>query len=371
MEFFKTKKGLLVLGVVAGLGAVALAIGGNPKNMAICIACFIRDSAGAMKFHTAPPVQYFRPEIVGMVLGALAVSVASKEYRSTGGSSPVTRFLLGGIMMIGALVFLGCPLRMVLRMASGDISSYIGLIGFIGGVGTGSFLLKKGFSLGRSYTIRKETGLALPAILTFFFILSLTTTLFVTSEAGPGSMHAPVLLALVVGLVFGAIAQRTRMCFAGSIRDVILMKDFTLLSVIGGIFITMLVYNIATNNFSITAFGPIAHAETLWNILGMYVVGFAAVLLGGCPLRQLILAGSGSSDAGITVLGMFLGAGLAHNFGLASGAAAAATADAPAALGGPGPYGQVAVILCIATLFLISFNGLKKRVTAPAAAVAK
>lgn len=371
MDFFKTKKGLLILGILAGLGAVALALGGNPKNMAICIACFIRDSAGAMKFHTAAPVQYFRPEIVGMVLGALAISVASKEYRSTGGSSPVTRFVLGSIMMIGALVFLGCPLRMVLRMASGDISSYIGLVGFVGGVATGSFMLKKGFSLGRSYTIRKETGLALPAIVTFFFILSLTTTLFVTSEAGPGSMHAPVLLSLVVGLLFGAIAQRTRMCFAGSIRDVLLMKDFTLLSVVGGVFVTMLVYNIATNNFNFTAFGPIAHANTLWNILGMYVVGFAAVLLGGCPLRQLILAGSGSSDAGVTVLGMFVGAGLAHNFGLASGAAAKATADTAAVAGGPGPYGQAAVIICIAALFLISFNGLKKRVTAPAAAVAK
>ncbi len=371
MDFFKTKKGMLLLGILAGLGAVALALGGNPKNMAICIACFIRDTAGAMKFHTAAPVQYFRPEIVGMVLGALAISVASKEYRSTGGSSPVTRFVLGSIMMIGALVFLGCPLRMVLRMASGDISSYIGLVGFVGGVATGSFMLKKGFSLGRSYTIRKETGLALPAIVTFFFILSLTTTLFVTSEAGPGSMHAPVLLSLVVGLLFGAIAQRTRMCFAGSIRDVLLMKDFTLLTVIAGVFVTMLVYNIATNNFSFQAFGPIAHANTLWNILGMYVVGFAAVLLGGCPLRQLILAGSGSSDAGITVLGMFVGAGLAHNFGLASGAAAKATADTAAVAGGPGPYGQAAVIICIAALFLISFNGLKKRVTAPAAAVAK
>lgn len=371
MDFFKTKKGLLILGIFAGLGAVALALGGNPKNMAICIACFIRDSAGAMKFHTAAPVQYFRPEIVGMVLGALAMAVASKEYRSTGGSSPVTRFVLGAIMMIGALVFLGCPLRMVLRMASGDISSYIGLVGFIGGVGAGSFMLKKGFSLGRSYTIRRETGLALPAVLTFFFILSLVTTLFVTSEAGPGSMYAPVILSLAVGLIFGAIAQRTRMCFAGSIRDVILMKDFTLLSVIGGIFVTMLVYNIATNNFNITAFGPIAHSQTLWNILGMFVVGFAAVLLGGCPLRQLILAGSGSSDAGITVLGMFLGAGLAHNFGLAAGAAANATADAPAALGGPGPYGQAAIVICIAALFIISFNGLRKRVAAPTTAVVK
>ena len=50
----------------------------------------------------------------------------------------------------------------------------------------------------------------------------------------------------------------------------------------------------------------------------MYAVGFAAVLAGGCPLRQLVLAGQGSSDAGVTVIGMFAGGALAHNLGLAA-----------------------------------------------------
>lgn len=364
MDFFKSKKGLLALGVLAGLGAVLLAIYGNPKNMAFCIACFIRDSAGAMKFHNASIVQYFRPEIVGLVLGAFLVSLLTKEYRSTGGSSPMIRFLLGGIMMTGALVFLGCPLRMILRMAAGDISSYIGLIGFVLGVGTGSLMLKKGFSLGRSYTVKKENGYMLPALLVFLFILSLTTTLFVTSQTGPGSMHAPALLALAVGIAFGVIAHRTRMCFAGSIRDIILLRDFGLFSVVGGVFLTMLIYNIATSQFKFVAYGPIAHAQTLWNILGMYVVGFAAVLLGGCPLRQLILAGSGSSDSAVTVLGMFLGAAMAHNFGLAASAAAAATAEKAASVGGPGPNGQAAILICIAALFVISLIGLRKKATA-------
>ena len=39
-----SKKGLFLLGIIAGLSAMVLAIGGNPKNMAMCIACFIRDS---------------------------------------------------------------------------------------------------------------------------------------------------------------------------------------------------------------------------------------------------------------------------------------------------------------------------------------
>ncbi|MDU1598604.1 YedE family putative selenium transporter [Peptostreptococcus anaerobius] len=360
MDFLKSKKGIFVFGIIAGIGAAILAATGNPKNMAFCIACFIRDSAGAMKMHNAEIVQYFRPEIVGLVLGSFIISLASREYRATAGSSPVIRFLLGVIMMIGALVFLGCPLRMVLRMSAGDISSYIGIIGFIGGVGTGAYMLKKGFSLGRSYTCKKENGYIFPAILVFLFIISIATSLFVVSVKGPGSMSAPVALSLGVGLLFGVIAQKTRMCFAGSIRDIILLKDFTLLSVIGGLFLTMLVYNIATGNFKFVSFGPIAHAQTLWNILGMYVVGFAAVLLGGCPLRQLILSGSGSSDSVVTVLGMFVGSAICHNFGLAAKGAALKTAEKAAEIGGPGPNGKVAIIICIVVLFVISAIGIMK-----------
>lgn len=74
--------------------------------MAICIAGFVRDMAGAMKLHSAEVVQYFRPEIVGFILGSFLISIATKEYKATAGSSPLIRFLLGVMMMIGALVFL-------------------------------------------------------------------------------------------------------------------------------------------------------------------------------------------------------------------------------------------------------------------------
>lgn len=36
----------LILGAVLGAAAAALAFLGNPANMALCIACFIRDTAG-------------------------------------------------------------------------------------------------------------------------------------------------------------------------------------------------------------------------------------------------------------------------------------------------------------------------------------
>jgi YedE family putative selenium metabolism protein len=362
MKLFDKTWKLALSGVVIGLLVMLLAMSGNPANMAICVACFIRDAAGALKLHTAAPVQYFRPEIVGFVCGSFLISMATKEYRSTAGSAPMVRFLLGAVMMIGALVFLGCPLRMVLRMSAGDLNAYVALIGFAGGVATGSCFLKKGFSLGRAYETKSLSGAVLPVLLAALLVIGVATGAYAASTEGPGSKHAPLLLALMVALVIGALAQKSRMCFAGSIRDVILMKNFDLLSIIAALFAVMTIYNIATGNFHLSFSGqPIAHSQHLWNILGMYVVGFAAVLAGGCPLRQLILAGQGSSDSAVTFLGMLLGAAFAHNFNLVGSAAKAATATDAAVSGGPAMPGKIAVIVCIVLLFVIAATNLRRK----------
>ena len=363
MDFFYKRSGLIVAGLIFGVLTAVLAFAGNPANMAICAACFIRDVAGSLKLHSAEPVQYFRPEIVGMVVGAFLIAIATKEYRSTAGSSPMVRFALGFIMMIGALVFLGCPLRMVIRMAAGDLNAWIGLIGFVLGTGTGAFFLNKGFSLGREYDTGKAAGAVLSVVLTLLFILAISGLIAVAaSEKGPGSMHAPWILALVVALVIGALAQKTRLCFASGFRNAWLMRDFTMLLPIAGIFVIMLVYNIATGNFHLSTAGqPIAHSQQLWNILGLYAVGFAAVLAGGCPLRQMIMAGQGSSDAAVTFLGLLVGAAFAHNFGWAGAAAAAATDTTPAVAGGPALAGQVALVVCIVVLFIIAGVNIQKK----------
>ena len=85
MNLSDSKKKLALAGVICGLVAACLAFLGNPANMAFCIACFIRDTAGALGMHQAEVVQYARPEIIGLVLGAFIISVGTKEYRSTGG----------------------------------------------------------------------------------------------------------------------------------------------------------------------------------------------------------------------------------------------------------------------------------------------
>ena len=246
--FDKTWK-LAVAGALVGVLAALLAYFGNPANMAICIACFVRDTAGALKLHSAAPVQYFRPEIVGFAVGAFAISLATNEYKATEGSSPMIRFILGMVIMIGSLIFLGCPLRMVIRMSAGDLNAWVALIGFVLGVGTGAFALKKGFSLGRAHETNKESGAVLPVLMLGILILATCSTLLKASEAGPGSLYAPIIMSLIGGLIFGALAQKSRMCFAGGIRDAILMKNFDLLTIIAGLFVVMLIFNLATGRF--------------------------------------------------------------------------------------------------------------------------
>ena len=157
----KVHLGVIIAGAAVGLAALILTALGNPANMGFCIACFLRDITGAVGMHSAAKVQYVRPEIIGLVLGAFVMSVATKEFRAKAGSSPATRFVLGAFVMIGALAFLGCPLRMVIRLGGGDLTAVAGLVGFIAGILVGVVCLKKGFSLGRAYPVRMGEGFVL------------------------------------------------------------------------------------------------------------------------------------------------------------------------------------------------------------------
>ena len=115
MDTKKEQITIAIGGALLGMIAVALSYFGNPANMGFCIACFIRDSAGALGLHRAAAVEYLRPEIIGVVLGAFLISIGRKEFSAKGGSSPFTRFIMGFFVMIGCLMFLGCPFQCTLR----------------------------------------------------------------------------------------------------------------------------------------------------------------------------------------------------------------------------------------------------------------
>ncbi len=346
---------VLITGAVVGIAAVLLTALGNPANMGFCIACFLRDIAGAMHLQTAAPVQYFRPEIVGLMLGSTIMSLASKEFKARAGSSPATRFILGAFVMIGALVFLGCPLRMVIRMGGGDLNAFVGLAGFFLGILIGVFFLKKGFTLKRTYEVTRTEGFALPGVFVLLFVLFLAVpALFAFSESGPGSKFAPALVSLLVALVVGALCQKSRLCMVGGMRDAVMFRDFNLISGFAAIFVTVLLGNVVLSKFTgfSTLSQPISHSSELWNLLGMVLVGWGSVLLGGCPLRQLILAGEGNGDSAVTVLGMLVGAAFAHNFKLAG--SADSVTDGVYKVGGIATTGKVAVFIGFAVLLVIS-----------------
>ena len=346
---------IIVTGVLVGAAAVVLTLLGNPKNMGFCIACFLRDIAGAAKLHSAAVVQYVRPEIIGLILGAFIMALGTKEFKAKAGSSPATRFIIGAIVMIGALAFLGCPLRMVIRMGGGDLNAFVGFAGFAIGIVIGILFLKKGFTLKRNYESTLTEGLAMPGLAALLLCLFIAVpAIFAFSEKGPGSMHASLVASLLIALVVGALAQKSRICMVGGMRDAIMFKDFNLLLGFGCIFVVVVIGNLCLGTFKLSFDGqPIAHSDHLFNLLGMVLVGWGCTLLGGCPLRQLILAGEGNGDSAVTVLGMLVGAAISHNFGLA-GAASSVADDGTVNPGGVSTAGRIAIFIGMAILLFVS-----------------
>ena len=137
----------------------------------------------------------------------------------------------------------------------------------------------------------------------------------------------------------------------GAIRDLILAKDFHLFSGVLALLVFATVFNLIYGQFKPGFEGqPVAHTVHLWNFLGMALSGLAFALAGGCPGMQLILSGEGDSDAAVFVVGMIVGAGIAHNFGLASSPQ------------GVGPHGIAAVVIGLLSCLFIGFTMRKKSV---------
>jgi uncharacterized protein len=353
-EVFATRWGIISVGAFIGIFAPLLQKWGNPPNMGVCVACFERDVAGALGLHRAAVVQYMRPEIIGFVLGALIAAYVFKEFRARAGSAPIVRFVLGAFAMIGALVFLGCTWRAALRLAGGDWNAIFGLLGLVGGIYIGTLFLKSGFNLGRSRNTHTSVGWLLPlmmlGLLALMFIFPQVqgqdkSGVLFYSMKGPGSMHAPLFASLVIGACIGFLAQRSRFCTVGAIRDLVLFKQTHLLFGYIALVVVAFITNLILGQFHPGFVNqPIAHTMSLWNFGGLLLAGLAFTLAGGCPGRQLFLTGEGDGDAAVFAMGMIVGGGIAHNFGLASSAE------------GVGPYGISAVIIGLLVCLFIGFT---------------
>lgn len=334
-----TTRYFIISGAVLGIVAAFLAYAGNPANMGICAACFLRDTSGALGFHSVQTLQYLRPELIGLVLGGFLASLFwTKEFAPKNSTATFSSFFLGVFAMIGALVFLGCPWRAFLRLGGGDMTAIAGFLGLAAGVGIGLFFKKNGYKVDESVSVSKNIGF-LPIIFSILLLLALVFGLKIgengalfSSVKGPAAQHAALFISLIGGLVVGVFMQKSKFCSVGAFARAY-KGDFSMFWGVVAIIAFASIANLALGQYK---FGfeaqPIAHNDFVWNFLGMVLAGLCFSLSEGCPGKHLVQMGTGNLHSGIFVIGMMAGAGFAHNFLLAS-SPAGITPYAPWAVG--------------------------------------
>ncbi len=322
-----------------GAAAAALVVLGNPGNMGICGACFLRDTAGALGLFAGDGPRVFRPELVGLIFGAFVVRLVQRRTEGRAGAHSAARFFLGLWMGIGALVFLGCPFRMLQRIGGGDLNAVVGLVGFVVGVGVGRLFEAKGFTAGKTASVIVPAGVPPLLLAAGGLVLFLCGAL----PFGPGPddttgkpPHAYWVWALGLALFAGAVLSLTGFCAVSAARQVFSgprrMLWAALALVAGYLLVTALTGKLKVG----FADQPVSHTDHLWNLLAMALVGLTGVLAGGCPVRQVVLAGEGNGDAMITAAGILAGGCLAHSF---------LAVSSPS---GPTPAGRASVLIGLA-----------------------
>lgn len=136
----------LIIGILAAFVQVLLISAGGPEAYGFCVACHTRDvvndavnsiagtklAVAAISQNAILPVL----TVIGVLIGAFASAKVYTEFKTKTGS-PISYlwYLLGGLFfMIFALFMGGCPYRIGLRIAYGDVVAFIGLLAIIGGV---------------------------------------------------------------------------------------------------------------------------------------------------------------------------------------------------------------------------------------------
>lgn len=341
----------VITGALLGFGGVFLVYMGNPANSGICVSCFLENVAGALRLHDYIRMSYLRPELLAFVLGSFVAAMGTKRFRATGGSSPMVQFFIGFFIIAGCAVFIGCPIKMFLRLAAGDLTAIAATVGLVVGIWIGVVYVKKGYSLDQRREVSQISGYFVPAISIVLLVLLFMNPSFIAmGQKGPAAWKAPVPIALLVGLLIGGFAQRSGLCVTGGIRNLFLAKEKTLfkglITAVGVAFIASLLFG--QFNLGMKA-QPASHLSHGWTFLAMLLVGFGSVLIDGCPFRQLVKAGQGDVDAAVATLGMFMGGALAYSWLLRSTSA------------GPTFQGKVVVLVGLIFSVLVATAFRKRR----------
>ncbi|MGA1870005.1 MAG: YedE family putative selenium transporter [bacterium] len=337
----------IVTGTLLGVVGVILVCLGNPINSGFCVSCFMEHIAGALHLHSIERMSYLRPEILGFILGSFLCAYLTGTFKPKSGISlPLVRLLMGIYIMIGAGLFIGCPIKAAFRLGAGDLTAIAGILGFIAGVWVGLGFIKNRFTLERKREAHPIDAFLLPLLIIFLILAyGIKAHFLITGTYGPAAMHAPFLIALIVSVGIGFSAQRSTFCMMAGVRNFLMSKDTLLLSGILSLLVSSLVMCLALGYFKLGMFGqPGSHLAHGWSFGGMFLVGALSTFANGCPFRQLIMAGEGNIDAGITVIGMLIGAGIVHNWLLRS------------TLAGPTFQGEIALLTGIIFILILGIT---------------
>lgn len=358
--------GLKALGIAlaAAVGAAAafLVLSGNPGHMGICGACFLRDAAGAFGLLKGPA--YLRPEVAGLILGAFLWVLARGRFAARSGSHAAGRFAMGLTMGIAAMVFLACPFRTLQRLGGGDANAWLALPGLLAGVGAAVLLERRGYHVGKTAPVAWPVGMLAP--LAAVIALGLFWKGGVLAGPGPGEAgkppHALWTVSLSVALAIGAAFSASGFCVISAVRQVFNPGKAMLLAalaLIAGYAAALGLGGKLQPGFA----QPLVHGDWLWNALALALLGLTGALAGGCPVRQMVMAGEGNGDAAVTAFGILAGGTLAHNLGMVS------VPSGPDVLGGATHYGKIAV--CAGLLFWLAYGFFVARAHGAAGASAR
>lgn len=350
----------ILCGALLGGGGVLLSLTGNPENTGVCVSCFLTNWAGALGLFDEARMSYPRPELAAFAVGSFLAASLLGGFRPRAPRDALRVVLASAAVMVGCEVFVGCPIKLVLRLAAGDLTAVAGAVGLVAGVWMGSRLLAEGFELERPSARRAGFGYALPlAALGLLAAAYLRLPFLRFGETGPAVAHAPMVISLGVGLAVGALAQRSGFCVTGALRNFFLARDKTLLWGLGAFAAAAIAAALAGGVFRWGYYDqPGVHPDAVWNFLGMFVTGLGAVYLGGCPFRQLVLSGAGDTAAALSVVAMLFTGAACRTLGVAS------TADGPTYLG------KVVLLACLCGLLAAAHPFLRARLApSPAASL--
>jgi uncharacterized membrane protein YedE/YeeE len=123
------------------------------------------------------------------------------------------------------------------------------------------------------------------------------------------------LATLVIGGVVGYLAQRSRLCFVGGLRDFILVRDTYLLKGLAAFALAAWVaFPAATLATGVTQeLGELSNIVlAALTVVGGFGVGYFSILANGCPLRQHVLAAQGVTSSIAYLVGFLAGAVVFH-----------------------------------------------------------